>query len=234
MTVTEQQESLFSEFKALNPNSTETFIPTLANLQRWHWHVTEAKFRPQYEKILPGEIGDADRRFVNARRFGTFNQMPKYMRERFTELAALFMGRDVWATGSRVDGTWIEKDSPMEVVRLRESMGKSPKIESDYDICLELKEVEDRDELRKRLPEWADLLQHGVRPENKILIPMWDFDKLPESEHANAAQLFEAGSWGTLMALHNKYKLSPQTLCCDDKPVREWFGWAIKNKIIKK
>lgn len=234
MTATEQSQRLFSEFKALNPNSKETFNPTLPNLQRWHWHVNEAKFRPQYEKVFPGEIGSADKRLVNARRFRTFNQMPEYMRDKFTQLAAIFMGRDVWATGSRVDGTWIEKDSPTDIARLREAIGKAPKLESDYDICLEVGEGEDRDELRKRLPEWADLLQHGVQPEKKILIPMWDFTKLPKSEHANAVNLFEASQWGTLMVLHNKYQLSPQTLCCDDKPVRKWFAWAIQNKTISK
>lgn len=122
MTATDQSYQLFSEFKALNVNSEETFSPTLPNLQRWHWHVTEAKFRPQYEKVVPGKIATQDERFINARRFRRWEQMPEYMRDRFTELAALFMGREVWATGSRVDGTWIERDSPVEVARDRKSV----------------------------------------------------------------------------------------------------------------
>lgn len=234
MTATDQSYQLFSEFKALNVNSEETFSPTLPNLQRWHWHVTEAKFRPQYEKVVPGKIATQDERFINARRFRRWEQMPEYMRDRFTELAALFMGREVWATGSRVDGTWIERDSPVEVARMREAVGKAPKIESDFDICLDLKPGEDLDAIRSKLPDWADLLPHGIPHEKKILIPMWDWTKLPESEHADAVRMYEAGRWGALMELHNKYQLSPQTLCCDDKPVRKWFAWAIKNETIKK
>ena len=63
---------------------------------------------------------------------------------------------------------------------------------------------------------------------------MWNWDKLPKDEHANAIDLFNSQRWGALMALHNKYNLSPQTLCCNDEPVRTWFEWAIKNEIITK
>ena len=231
---TENARQLFSEFKTLNPNSREAYDPTLPNLQRWHWHINEARFRPQYEKILPGEISSADRRFITARRFRTFKQLPKHMQEKYLQLAALFMGREVWACGSRTNGTWIEKDSLPEVARMREGLGKTPKIESDYDIYFPLKHGEDRGELAALLPEWADLLLHGVPPDEKILIPMWDWTKLPKTEHANAIDMFNGQRWGALMALHNKYKLSPQTLCCNDSPVREWFAWAIQEKIIQK
>lgn len=233
MTATEQSQNLYAEFRALNPNSEETYNPTLPNLQRWHWHVNEAKFRPQYEKIVPGQIQTADARFANARKFKAFKQMPEYMRKRFLQLAALYMGRDVYAVGSRVTGEWIEVDSPPEVARMREGLGKAPKLESDYDIWFQMSDGEDRDELIKMLPPWGDLLPHGVPDNQRILIPMWNWDKLPKSEHANAIELFNAGRWGALMAIHNKYNLSPQTLCCNDAPVREWFGWAISNEIIR-
>lgn len=234
MIETENAMALYAEFRALNPNSQEVYNPTLPNLQRWHWHINEAKFRPQYEKILPGEISSADRRFISARRFKSFSQLPEYMQARFLELAAMFMGREVWACGSRVNGTWIEKDSLPEVARMREGLGKAPKIESDYDVYFPLKPDEDRGEILSRLPKWADLLPHGVPPDEKILIPMWDWAKLPKSEHAAAIEMYEGQRWGALMQLHNKYGLSPQTLCCDDKPVRKWFAWAINNEIIKK
>lgn len=229
-----QSEQLYSEFKVLNPLSEETYNPTLPNLQRWHWHVTEAKFRPQYEKIVPGVIQTADTRFANARKFRSFKQMPEYMQDRFLQLAALYMGREVYAVGSRVSGEWIEKDSPVEVARMREGLGKAPKIESDYDIWFQLEPEDSRDELIKRLPPWGDLLPHGVPNNQKIRIPMWNWDKLPKEEHANAIDLFNSQRWGALMALHNKYNLSPQTLCCNDEPVRTWFEWAIKNEIITK
>lgn len=232
MTAEQQAKELFYAFKELNPNSAEGYNPTLANLQRWHWHVNEAKFRPKYEKAVPGEIKPADLQFANARRFYSFQSMPKYMRERFRHLAGLFQGREVWATGSRVSGEWIEKDSVPEVARMREGLGKSPKIESDYDIWMEPMPGEDQDKIKAVLPEWADLLPHGVPPEQKILIPMWDFTRLPKSEHKNVLELFENQRWGALMAIHNKYKLSPDNLCCNEAPAKEWFKWAIDNKFI--
>lgn len=233
MTATDQAKQLFEAFKALNPNCKDVFEPTLPNLQRWQWHVNESRFRPQYDKVLPGIIKTEDEKLVSARAFRTFGQMPKYMQNRFRTLAALFLGREVYATGSRVNGDWIEIDSPTHIARLRESLGKSPKLESDYDICIELFPGENRDELTAKLPPWGDLLPHGVKSEQKVLIPMWNWDKLPESEYQNAIDLFNAQRWGALMALHNKYGLSPQTLCCDDAPVRTWFEWAIKEQIIK-
>lgn len=234
MTATDQSAELFDRFKELNPNSKEVFEPTLANLQRWHWHVNEAMFRPQYEKIIPGEIGTADARYIRARRFRTVAAMPNYMRKRFTELAALFIGKQVFAAGSRVTGEWIEKDSPPEVARLRESLGKAPKLESDYDIWFKTEPGEDHKWIRDRLPKWADFIPNGIPDNQKVPIPMWNWDRLPKTEHAAAVDMFNNQRWGALMALHNKYQLSPQTLCCDDKPVREWFEWAIKEKIIQK
>lgn len=117
---------------------------------------------------------------------------------------------------------------------MREGLGKAPKIESDYDIYFSLLPGEDRGEILGRLPKWADLLPHGVPANEKILIPMWDWTKLPKGEHAYAVEMYEAQRWGALMQLHNKYSLSTMTMCCDDKPVRRWFAWAINNKIISK
>ena len=103
---------------------------------------------------------------------------------------------------------------------------------SDYDITLEVFPGEDIDQLRKVLPKGADLVrpQAGAR---KLPIPMWDFSKLPTSEHNNVLELFSRNAWGALMKIHNDYKLSSTVFCCNDAPVRRWFSYAIENGIIK-
>lgn len=233
MQADQQARDLFAAFRELNPNSAEGYNPTFANMQRWLWHVNEAKFRPKYEKMVPGQILGEDVRLASARRFMAFRAMPKYMRDRFRQLAGLFQGREVWAVGSRVTGEWCEADSLSMVLKMREGLGKAPKLESDYDIWTEPQPGDDMDEMRARIPVWGDLLPHGVPPDQKILIPMWDFTRLPREEHAEVLRLYAAQRWGALMAMHNKYRLSPDNLCCNEAPAREWFKWAVDNKIIQ-
>jgi hypothetical protein len=62
---------------------------------------------------------------------------------------------------------------------------------------------------------------------------MWDFSKLPESEHGVAIEAYNKKQWGVLMELHNKYQLSDVQFCCDHVPAKLWFGWAIENDKIK-
>lgn len=232
MEATEQLRQLYDRFLEIAPNSTEPFEPTIENAARWRWHIQnhEQRAKPEpfnLERPTPEQLATAEERS-----FLSFDQMPEYMKAQFLLIASYFPGRQLYATGSRVNGQYLEEWSPETIRQLREKLGKSQKDVSDYDITLEVFPGEDIDQLRKVLPKGADLVrpQAGAR---KLPIPMWDFSKLPTSEHNNVLELFSRNAWGALMKIHNDYKLSSTVFCCNDAPVRRWFSYAIENGIIK-
>ncbi len=236
-----QMRNLYQEFKALHPNSKEQFEPTAENLQRWHWHIVEAGKRPAGEAV-DMSIPEQALSIAKGRSFATFYDMPPYMRERYLHIAGLFPGIQFYACGSRVKGEYIEKWSGESIRHLRKMLHKPEKEESDYDVCIDqylyrLNDGSDvvipnKEEIRAGLPKWADLIT-GVPKDEKIAIPMWSFDRLPQSEHARVIELFEAKNWGELMVIHNQYFLSANVYCCDVAPIRRHFGWAIEQGIIK-
>lgn len=235
----EQIKDLYQKFIALHPNSREAFDPSLENMQRWHWHVNEASKRPKGEAVEVTDISEAES-IARGRAFTEFLQMPEYMRARFLQIADLFPGVQFYACGSRVTGEYVEKWSGKGIKQLRKVLRKADKEESDYDVCVIGQQkarngkLITREQIRKSLPQWADLLNHGVPDNEKIAIPMWIWDNLPKSEHARVIELVEAKNWGELMVIHNRYHLSHNTYCCDEKPVRRHFEWAIEQGIIKK
>jgi hypothetical protein len=231
MTSTDQAAAVFNKFKELHPNNKENFDPTLQNMMRWHYHIKEAEAKKQRQHIEINDDPQAQRE-ESARAFKSFDEMPAYMQEKYLQLAMLFPGRVVYAAGSRVMGGYVEEWSTDAIRRMRKKLRKAPKVSSDYDIYIEPKDGEQVDELKNRLPEWADLL---IRPEGseKIKIPMWDFSRLPLSEHARAIQLYNEQRWGLLMRMHNDYQLSPETYCCNTEPVKKWFKYGIENGFIQ-
>lgn len=61
----------------------------------------------------------------------------------------------------------------------------------------------------------------------------WDFSKLPKSEYNNAIHYFKSNDIDLLVKLHNDYKLSSNDYCCSpDEAMINWWGHAIKTKII--
>lgn len=234
MTATEQTRDLFDRFKQAFPNSKEQFLPTLENVMRWQWSMNEAELRAQRE-TMPFAMKDdrSAKALAKARRVSVFDKMPIASRDKFLILASLFPGRKVYACGSRVTGEYVETDSPKNVLKMREVLLKKEVKESDYDIAMEFKEGEKVANLRKLLPAWGDLVANLPKSEPKILIPMWDFSKLPKEEHENVVNLVTLKQWGKLMDIHNKYQLSPTFFCCDEKPAQRWFTWAVEQKIIQ-
>jgi len=230
----EQIKDLYQKFIALHPNSREAFTPSLGNLQRWHWHVNEASKRPKGEAVEVTNTSEAES-IARGRAFAEFLQMPEYMRERYLQIAALFPGVQFYACGSRVTGEYIEKWSGIGIKQLRKALRKPDKEESDYDVCVSgIDSQANRAMIRKQLPKWADILNHSVPDNEKIRIPMWDFTRLPKHEHARVIELVDAANWGELMVIHNQYHLSHNVYCCDEKPVRRYFEWAIEQGIISK
>lgn len=226
-------KDFFDRFKELHPNSPDQYEPDLASIQRWVWSVKEAQERASvgYDKFEVKDQRNA-KALALSRGVRSWGRLPEYMRNKFLELASRFPGRQVWATGSRVTGEYIDNTSGINIVRMREALLKKPTKESDYDIIVELKKGDDLDNFRKRLPSWGDLVVNPIKDEPKIEIPMWDFKKLPEDKHATAQELFAKKDWGRLMSLHNDYQLSPVFYCCDNEAVKRWFEWGIKEGLI--
>lgn len=224
---------IYENFVALHPNSVENFDPTLDNLQRWQWHIRQAAARPELDRMDYVQSTDA-RKVADGRAFKQFAQMPEYMREKYLQIAGVFPGIQFYACGSRVTGEYIETWSGAPIIKMRQALNKASKPESDYDVCIDMPVLNlTLAGIRANLPPWADLLNHGVPPDQKIAIPMWDFDRLPASEHANVIRLFRDQKWGELMAIHNRYVLSMNYYCCDERPIIRYFQWAIDNGKIK-
>lgn len=58
---------------------------------------------------------------------------------------------------------------------------------------------------------------------------VWDFTKLPEDEFENVKELVELNKVKDLMLIHNKYKLSPSNLCCNEAGVLDNFLVFLKQ-----
>jgi len=229
-TAESRARELFDEFKRHHPNSADVFSLNADDLIRWHWHVIQARQRQGYSTIQVVDRG-ALQQLSEGRGVDSFEQMPTHVQKKYLQLAALFPGRQIWAVGSRVDGTFVEADSPAQVRELRGKAGKAVKPTSDFDFMIEPLPGETIEDIKSKLPAWADLLIRGA--EKKVAVPNWDFSRLPESEHSNVIALVEARKWGELMAIHNKYALSPYRYCCDETPIRRWFEWGIEQGLIK-
>lgn len=234
MNANQQAKSLYDQFIKLHPNSKEQFVFNLENVLRWQWHIREAGSRPELETVKITRSATAEK-IAKTRSFSLFTQMPSYMQERYLRIAEMFPGVQFYACGSRVTGEFIETWSGASIKKLRQQLKKPAKDESDYDVCVDLKPGSGLtlEMIREKIAPLGDLLNHGVPPEQKIAIPMWDFSRLPASEHANVIALFKAQNWGELMAIHNRYVLSMNYYCCDEKPIIRYFQWAIDNGTIK-
>jgi len=64
---------------------------------------------------------------------------------------------------------------------------------------------------------------------------MYDWSKLPTSEHNKAIQLFNNSDWDGLLQLHDKYKISGYTYCCASSAVGllNHFAHAIQEGFIE-
>lgn len=233
MTAEEQVFDIYQRFIAAYPNSNQQFVPTLENLASWSWSIEQHELR-QSQSNKRFDLGDNARSLdlVKRRSVKTFSQMPKETQQKFLLLASLFPDRKVYATGSRVNGDFLNEDSSDEVIQMRKDLFKKDTKESDYDITFEFKEGETIQQLKKMLPKFGDLIKIQNN-EHKILIPMWDFSRLPLERHNEVIELVKGSQWGKLMAIHNEYQLSNVTFCCDSKPAQRWFTWAVENQVIK-
>ena len=219
---------IFHAFKTVCPNSRDKFEPTRENIAHWRYQICRAKEQETFEPIQLNK--EPLEKIKQLRRFENFQEMPGYMQLKYLRIASCFPGFQVWAAGSRVDGSYIETWDGRDIEEARELAGKARKIYSDYDFVVDPKAVE-AFPLPGHIHFKADRLK--VRTQTKIKIPMWSFDKLPETEHKEVIRLLNNNDEAGLTAIHNQYKLSPHDYCCDLLPVVRHFAWAVDQGLIK-
>ena len=60
----------------------------------------------------------------------------------------------------------------------------------------------------------------------------WDFGRLPVSEHRAVLDALQNGDVRALIAIHDKYELSPYNYCCSHAGLLAWFEHGIKTGAI--
>lgn len=225
-----EDRATFDLFKKLHPNSGDVFEPTATNLKRWAYHISEAgKMMPLHPFGMPVPTR-SHIELRNSRRATGWHSLPSGTRARFEQIAMLMPGRRVYATGSRVTGAFVERESPRQIREMRAAFMYPDKEESDWDVWVERREGDNMAEMRSRLPAWADLCVNIIPEDEKIEIPVWDFTKLPKNQHQRAIDLFAAKRWGDLIAMHDRYELSTETYCCGGhRAVERWFRHGIET-----
>lgn len=161
-----------------------------------------------------------------------YSQFKDFHKYYWKLLSGMYPGVQVYACGSRVRGDYIEPGHPefCNVKEARVKAGMSQKGTSDYDYWLPSK-------IKKSVSfshTYFDRVRVRVPDNEKIPIPMWDFSKLPESEHSNVKAALLANDIQSLVKIHDRYGLSPHSYCCSGiEGVKAWFEWAIKQGIVK-
>ena len=217
----ERSRDIFNAYKLIATNSREAFLDTPENVRRWQRYLDYHNSMKAFEAWRPIEM-KAWRKIAESRRPASFLDMPEHARAIYQKIADAYFGRKVYACGSYVSGEWITEKTSQHIKAAKKAAYGVVKT-SDFDYWSDGE------------PSWpVPLVADKVRAlQNLMLLPMWDFKKLPASEYANAIQLVNNQDYAGLIKLHDQYKLSPFTYCCNSRAVLLWFQWGIENgKII--
>ncbi len=228
-----QIKNIFNEYKALYPKSSETFILSIENAKRWTYLINKAKEREQikYKLYQFPEVNIEILKFVESRRVFSFEQFPAETQSKYLQIAGIFSSRKIYAAGSRVNGDYITINPSKEEKHMRRVLMKKNCQESDYDFVLNFQPGDNLRKIKELIPKGFDLMLNYPDNEHKILVPMWDFSKIPAQMHNEILNLIKQKQWVKLMNIHNEYKLSDEHFCCDHKPAMKWFTWAAENNI---
>lgn len=220
----------WQRFRLAHPHSREPFIDTPANRLRWEYHLQEVQQMQERDAIIASE-NILQRFFSGLRAPASFEKMDVQTQQRYGMIYDCFPGVQIFACGSRVNGDYVDAWSEPHIREMRRALGKAEKVESDFDFWVpsNISPVFD-------LPTFADRLFYLPAGERKIPVPMWDFSKLPEHEHAGAIEATQNARVGALILLHDRYQLSPYSYCgCsgDEQAVLRHFRAAIDGGKIK-
>ena len=213
---------LFLEFKRVCPLSMERFNPTPENTRRWEYHVRTLKGMGTYKPLTLNK--EPLQRIAAKRRVRFFEEMPLRTKEVYIKIAACFPGVQIYACGSRVRGDYVDKADDKAMQEARRLAGKQAKIFSDFDFWAPAWAKP-----AYELPPMADRTRCIIPETEKVMLPTWDFDKLPKSEHKRVIDLLNAGQYLELVQIHDQYQLSNWQYCCDTDSVARWFAQGIKE-----
>lgn len=214
---------VFEQFQHIHPLSREEYRPTAENVRRWQWHINARNNGPA---TLPYFVDTSALEVLRQNRgVSNFKDFPRATQVFYNLIASCFPGRPVFACGSRVRGDYL--DETLDTTTARRSGGKAGKV-SDFDFW-----VGDNSPEAYPLPPGADRARCRIPESEKVLLPMWDFSKLPDHEHANVIRLLGTNDLWALAEIHNRYNLSERHICCDVLTAQRWFAWAVSQGIIK-
>jgi hypothetical protein len=232
--MTEQEaRQIFDEYKALYPKSISHFVTDDNSLSYWKWAIKESKRRVTGIEI-DAKPSESAIKIRDSRKVLSFDQFPESTKAVYLAIADHFPGVQIYATGSRVNGDYIDGNSLFSVRYMRKELGKAEKDISDFDFTFYSKSkyeniIEDcKAFVLQQFSVKADACPFALL-DHKIQIPMWDFDKLTTEQKKQARTLYLAQRWGALMKLHNDLKISPNQYCCNEAPIIKWFKWAYEN-----
>lgn len=217
---------VFLEFKEACPASKEGFEPSAANRHRWLHHIQAVNKTHGFPKVERDCAALDELR--RERKVSSIEQMPWYIASRYIQIAGCFPGFEVFACGSRVRGGYVDAWDSEEIRAARCAAGMSPKQASDFDFWV-------RPAARQvgELPKRAERVRCIVPESEKILVPMWDFKKLPVGEYARVLELLAARDVEGLKLIHDQFQLSPNNYCCNLQPIENWFLYAAQNGLLQ-
>lgn len=194
------------------------------------WLKRQYAARPNFEQWQPVPLPESFAALIEKRKVRRWEDFDERTKGVFRHIGSLFPTAPVYACGSRVRGDYVNIEDWKQIHEWRAIAGKTCKIESDYDFWTPL----DAEQIRE-LPRYADRIRHGIPDDEKILIPMpeWDFSKLPESEHARIIELYNSGGWRELANIHDQYGLSSYSYCCELSGMKVWYRFGIEQGKIK-
>lgn len=99
----------------------------------------------------------------------TFEEMPLYVRRVYLGVAKCFPSVQVWATGSRVRGDYVEPGDGVEVRDARVAAGMKDKQESDFDFLV----LDSTAQPVCELPENTERVRVRVPENEMVAIPIW-------------------------------------------------------------
>lgn len=205
-------EQIYSRFKELCPNSADEFSHNPTDIKRWMWHIEKIEQQPKGSTVfVPPYIQE----FFDRRAAATWEDLPVRVRVWYDYIKSFYPDADVFAVGSYVNGDYITPYCPDFVKWYREKAGKSDKTESDFDYYTKAPKNEN-------VPGWADYSRY-VPGDKMILIPMWDFEKIPESERPKIGAAIAGNRWDDVAVANNKYKVSTYPVCCDLGPMKSYY-----------
>lgn len=223
--------AIYESFMRLGHSRAEPFVPEPGNVARWLWHIRNAP------KVL-GTPFTIDQRAVadiedlrRLRHVVHFQEFPLKTRQVYLRIAECFAGHQVYACGSRVDGDYIDADDSnfddIRAVRLRAF--KADKIESDFDFYVEgdVAPIFPLDKVGGKADR-LKIIHHMNTVEVPVFEP-WDFSRLPAEEHEKVADALTRRDARALLEIHDRYRLSPYTYCCDQAGLFRWFEYGISS-----